>query len=114
MEADTLTHGVEGNIDAGKSKAARPEWFNRTRRLRRGHRTQHVCKGLPGTWEAPSSPPKGGTASEGNEATGTDDEVTEHLVVPTKQENRLAGSCGGKGMPENGTAGGKDDGDAEL
>ena len=43
-----------------------------------------------------------------------DDEVTEHLVVPTKQENRLEGSCGGKGMPESETAEGKDAGVTEL
>ena len=43
-----------------------------------------------------------------------DDEVTEHLVVPTKQENRLEGSCGGKGMPESETAEGKDAGATEL
>lgn len=45
---------------------------------------------------------------------GTDDGVSEHLIVPMKQGNRLAGPCGGKGVPICRTVGGNNAGDIEL
>jgi len=43
----------------------------------------------------------------------TGDGKSERPILAAKQGNKPEGPCGAKGMPDHGTAGGKDDGDAE-
>ena len=50
VDADAVA-SAEGTTAAGKSRAARPERSNGTRRVHRGRRAGHVRKGPPGTWE---------------------------------------------------------------
>lgn len=70
-------------------------------------RAQHAREGFPGTWEAPPSPSLDGTAKpRTTKRSGMDGGVSEHLIVPMKQGNRLAGPCGGKEVPICRTVGG--------
>lgn len=100
VEADTVTHAVEGNIVAGKSRAASPNGPTERDDSTGAGETRHVARVSQEPGKPAVSTEGSGTESEGNGATGTSGEVTEHPVVPMKSGNRLKGPDGGKGMPD--------------